>query len=407
MKLTGSSFGRAEFCKPSTFLPRIDEVLGRAGERGRAIHAFLLGCAVKGRTAALAEVKKEWQSDCAVIDLEVLPHATPDAWAIEVGLAWNWRDDSGRELFRFADSRDYSGCSVDEFPGTADVLGVTSDSVVVLDVKTGYRPLGPPAESLQLLFYAVAAARAYGKSSARIGWIRLRDGEPYFEHAFLDMFALDAAAARMVAVIEGAIEAEARFASDPSTLSPVVGPHCTFCPAFRVCPANAALMRELVGHTGDTPAPLPVLTKENVAQVYMRAKAMRKVLDVIDRGVEDFATAHPFELPNGKRVGQVGRTRETIDAVAAEPILKVLPDGDLIAKESIQVESTLTKKSLMDALERHLPIGKRKTPYMRDVMAKLKAVGAVQAGTYYCVTEFTPQKQLEPQQAERVVAETY
>lgn len=404
MKFTMSSAGRAEACPPSTFLPRIDEVASRAAERGRAIHAFLCNVALVGRDDALLKVPKDFLSDCEVIDLERMPHLTPDAWAFEVGLAWDWENDSARELFRNSDSRDYSGCRPAELAGTCDVLGATSDSVIILDVKTGYFPLGPPEKSLQLLSYAVAAARAYNKPNALVGWIRLRDGQPCFEQAFVPMLELDQAAARMRATVDAGLAGELLFTMDPSTLALNVGPHCKFCPSFRVCPANVSLLGELV-RVSEGKQNLPVLDAQTAPLVLQRAEAAQKVIDAVIETVKTYAEAHPFDLPNGDRYGKTGSTREKLDGLVGKQVLEGI-DPEL-ANRAVEVSYELTKAGLDRAVQARLPAGKKKTHYVKELLDKLREAGAARAETYYSVRRFKPKRDPRLQGTEPVVVEQY
>lgn len=405
MKFTMSSSARAEACAPSTFLPRIEETASYAAERGRAIHAFLCAVANIGREKAVEAMPDTFRAECEVIDLERMPHATPDAWAFEVGLAWDWETDTARELFRNTDSRDYSGKRPTELCGTADVLGVTGDSVIVLDVKTGYFPLGAPEKSLQLLSYAVAAARAYGKANALVGWIRLRDEQPYFEQAFVSMLELDQAAARMRATVDAAMAGEMLFGLDPSTLALTVGPHCKFCPSFRVCPANVSLLGELV-RVGDRKQNLPVLDASTAPQILMRAEAAQKVLDQVVETVKTYAESHPFDLPNGDRYGKTGSTREKLDGMVAK---KVLEDIDpVLSEKAIEITYKLTKAVLERAAKQRLPAGKKISHYMKEVLGKLRDAGASTIETYYSVRRFKPKKDARLQGTTPVtVEETY
>lgn len=386
MKLTGSGFERAEKCAPSTFLPGISSEASVYAKVGSAVHRFLCLAAETGREAALELMEVEHRETCAAIDLDSLPHASPGAWGVEVAFAWDWRADTARELYRGSGARKYEGLSADEVPGTADLIGLDGDTVIVLDLKTGWRPLGPPAESLQLGYYAVAAARAYGATRATVGFIRLVDGEPRYECANLDEFDLAAMAERLKGVVVTALEAELEHEASGETSALVVGPHCTYCPAFRVCPANVALLRDLAKATEAAPeAALPVLDAETAPRVWQRLEAAQKVLDVVKEALEAYAVAHPFDLPDGQRVGQVETTRESIDGEAARSVLP--PD---IYEAAAKVTVDLTKADLKRAARQYLPEGKKVTHFERELLESLRAAGATKASTYYSVRSFRP-----------------
>ena len=70
-----------------------------------------------------------------------------------------------RELSRGCSDRNYEA-RPGELPGRADVVGLEdAETVVVLDYKSGWRYLGEAVDSLQLLLYALMAARACGARS--------------------------------------------------------------------------------------------------------------------------------------------------------------------------------------------------------------------------------------------------
>jgi hypothetical protein len=383
MKVTISGLARAEKCRPSTFLPRVEEEASKAAERGRVIHAFLAGCATQGREESLKAVPESFRFECEAIDLERLPHSDPEAWAVEVGLAWDWETDTGRELFRATDTRDYSSARPTELCGTADLLGLTSDAVVVMDLKTGWGRLAPPGEAPQLLGYAVAAARAYGRDRAIVGWIRLREEQPYYEQATLDMLELDSAAARLRCILEAAQGAELLHQIEPDATAPVVGDHCRYCPAYRQCPANVGLLKDLVYR--DQVGEVPVLNAETAPLVLVRLEAAQKVLDQVFDALRQYAEIEPFPLPGGQMFGRVATAKESIDALVAKEIL-----GDEFWRSVVKIEHKLTKADLKRGLQKSLKPGEKITHVERDCLQALSDAGAIKESTYWSVKRFTP-----------------
>src|SRR5690606_22670936 len=78
-------------------------------------------------------------------------------------------------------------------PGTADVVGISGESIVVVDYKSGRLARRTRAQdTLQLRFYALAAARSYGASRATIALVHiLEDGGVWWDVAELDALDLD------------------------------------------------------------------------------------------------------------------------------------------------------------------------------------------------------------------------
>lgn len=381
IRLTMSKMGRVEICPASTILPFCEEIREPA-LRGSSIHGYLANVAEIGPEDALAKVPAEYREECATIDLSRLPHASPDSWAVEVGMAWDWSEDRGRELFRGSGSRNYTGLSPTEIPGTADVLGLTESEVVVLDVKTGWARLGPPEDSPQLLGYAVAAARTYHRSRATVGWIRLVDETPRFETAKLDEFALDVAADRLRQIVDSAQEAERKDAENPASIVPVLGPHCKYCPAWRACPAVIGAARALSAET------IPVLDSETAPKVWLRLEAAEKVLKDTREAIEEYAKSHPFDLPDGDRVGQVERKVEPIDALAAKGAI-----SDELWNEATEIKYELTKKALKTALSKRLQPGQKITRVEESVLDTLRKAGALKLEKYYKVRRFRPKEE--------------
>lgn len=387
MKTSMSAMARAEACPPSTFLPRVESVSGEAAARGNAIHAYLRGVHADGEAKALESVPESYRAECAAIDVSRLPHVERESWAVEVGLAWDWEQDRGRELFRGSSTRDYSGVTPTELPGTADVLGVTDAEVVVLDVKTGWGRLGPPGESLQLLSYAVAAARAYGRPRAVVGWIRVLDETPRFELARLDELALDMAADRLRRVIEAAQGAELLHQADPALTVPVQGPHCRYCAAWRACQANTAMVRELAELQADA---LPVLDAETAPKAWVRLEAAELVLGHVRKGLEEYARTHPIDLPDGDKVGLVSTQRERIDPLLARKVL-----GEELFEAAVERREEVTKAALKRALRARLAPGQKITHVERDVLAGLRDAAAISVSESSAVKRFTPKAELD------------
>ncbi len=393
MRLTGSGFARAEACPASTFLPGVEEGPSQYAKLGEAVHRYLCLVAEVGAESALALIDEEFRDVCKVLDLDGLPHGTPEGWAFEVAFAWDPRADTARELYRGSGERDYSAAVDGEVPGTADLVGLDGNTVIVLDLKTGWRPLGDPKTSLQLGFYAVAAARAYGASSALVGYIRLADGVPRYEHASLDEFELEAMAERLQAVLTAAQDAEIEHDAT-GKVTPVMGAHCVYCPAYLRCPAKATLARELAAQAVSTdPAQLtPVLDAASVPQALERLWLAQEVLKRVEKTLEEYAMAHPVTLPDGRVYGPIEQSTETFDPVLGREAL-AKQFGEEVADAAVEVKSTLTKASIARVLkEKALKPGEKFAPLERSAHDAIRAAGASRVSTYTTVKVFKPKR---------------
>lgn len=382
MKLTGSGFGRAKACPPSTFLPRVESTGSEYAKRGKAVHDFLLMASKVGREAALELVELKHRDTCAAIDLDAMPHANSSAWAFEVAFALNLEAATARELWRGHGGRNYGDLQPGEIPGTADVIGYSEvgglKSITVLDVKTGH---GEP-DPLQLAFYAVAAGITYGAEEATVGWIRLTDGTPRYSSRVVNLVQLLAELRDIVLTAE---EQELEY-QVTGVARPVEGDHCCYCPAYAQCPAKATLLGELV-REATSPQELPVLTPETAPQAWLRQKAAEKMLERTDKWLREYARAHPFTLPDGKTVGAVETSEETIIAKKAEAVLP--PE---IYADAAETETTLTKAALERAAKKHLPEGKKITHFVKELLEQLRAAGAVSVTKSVEVRAFKPKE---------------
>ena len=388
--ITGSGFERAEKCPPSTFLPHVKSDPSVHAKAGAAVHRYLCLVSEVGAEAALELVDKEFRHICEAIDLSTLPHASPEGWAFEVAFAWDPARDTARELYRGSGERDYGDVEEHEVPGTADVIGLSDeDTVVVLDLKNGWRRLGAPGESLQLGFYAVAAARTTGATRAIVGWVRLADGTPKYEWAELDAIDLDAMAERLKAVLERAAAAEKAYGSVKSDALSYKsereafarhegelheGEHCTYCPAFLQCPAKVTLLREMLA----LPEQPKVIPKEQVGAMLERLWLGKEVIDRTEKMLEEYVRAHPTKLPStGETYALVEQEKEKIDPVVGRTIVSALVGSEL-AEKCVENEPTFTKAQLKRIVQPWTrERGLEWAPTERQLLADIKAAGGV------------------------------
>lgn len=376
--ITGSGFERAEKCPPSTFLPHVKSDPSVNAKAGAAVHRYLCLVSEVGAEAALELVDKEFRHICEAIDLSTLPHASPEGWAFEVAFAWDPARDTARELYRGSGERDYKDVEEHEVPGTADVVGLSDeDTVVVLDLKNGWRRLGAPGESLQLGFYAVAAARTTGATRAIVGWVRLADGTPKYEWAELDAIDLDAMAERLKSVLERA--AKEKAGATLKSLELHEGDHCTYCPASLQCPAKVTLLRELL----TLPEQPKVIPKEQVGAMLERLWLGKEVLERTEKMLEEYVRANPTKLPStGETYALVEQEKEKIDPVVGRTIVAALVGGEL-AEKCVETESTFTKAQLKRIIQPWTrERGLEWAPTERQLLADIKAAGGVTTSRY-------------------------
>lgn len=376
MSASASKLWLAELCALSAVLPGAKDVTpNEARDKGKALHQYLCDVPALGYAAALERVPEAWRAEAAAIDLAAMPHSQPDAWGFEVAFAYDAVADVGRELHR-GGSRDYSDLRPGETPGTADVVGVTADEVVVLDVKTGRAELEEPEAALQLLFLALAASRAYGKPSARVGWIVLRDGQPRFEWATIDALTLDAVVQARVAGVLAQVEAtEAQWAANPDAVVPTFGGHCDYCPAQFRCPATSQLAREVTrAALAESTLPLEV-PHEKRADFFRWVEAIGALHRRLEEHVEAMARKEPIPLLGGKVLGLVATSKEYLDGMVVEQVLaKEAPElVDLAVTRKVEASKDALTKAIRQAKTR--PAGLTQQAWATRLLKAIRDAG--------------------------------
>lgn len=382
--VTMSALPRVMNCAASAVLPATRETNETPwATRGRVLHAFLRDVCLEGREHALERVPLEHYEACAELELEQLP-LDPEAYAPEVALAYDWANDTGREIDRGTDSRAY-GASPTEIAGRADVIGLDGECIHVLDYKTGYRYLGRPDESWQLRGYALAAMRAYGGQRrfrrARLTFVRVpEDGVPYLITQEIDVWALEDAALQVTLqaqLVERLREQGA--AADVARLEEHLraGSWCTYCPAFGRCPEKAGLVRELVGELE-----APALTPETAPLVYQRWQHAKKALALVEEALRQYAGAEgeqpiPVVDAPGLVWGAKRLEKKELDPVRGAAVIGQR-FGPEVAARAVEQRPRLTKASLRRAIE--APVRKAKLRIgaaMGELLDALEQGGAV------------------------------
>ncbi|MBS2031952.1 MAG: DUF2800 domain-containing protein [Deltaproteobacteria bacterium] len=372
--LSASSLHRAALCAASAVLPQVRDITA-AGTRGTAIHKYLEAIARGAKPEhALAEVPPEYRTVCEAIDLEALPACDPGTYRSEVALAWDAETGWGRELGQSL-GRDYSGLDPTEIPGTADVLGLGADVVFVGDYKSGFKPVPPARENLQLRFLALAACRAHERSRAVVAIIRLReDGSAWYDQAELEAEDLAQTESEVRALLLN-VDAlsEQVFAGEVPAVT--TGEHCAHCPAKTHCPAYTQMVATLATFPDEvTEAIRSRLTPELAATAYQRLKLAEEALEMARKALQAYARETPIPLDGDTVYGEVETTRASIDPSKAYKVIATL-HGETLALAA--VEPSVSQASIKRALEANKPKGQKVQTALEEVLEKLREAGAV------------------------------
>jgi hypothetical protein len=384
-----SAMGRIAACAPSAIFPRSETSTDYAA-KGVVVHAYLRDVNAMGAENALERVPAEHRVACEAIDLSALPASKPDAYAAEVSFAYAVETGEAREIGRNLE-RGYEGLlGPREIPGTLDVIGLTEDAVVVLDYKSGFADLGPAKENWQLRIGALAAARAYGRSRAHVGIIRItEDGEPRYQRADLTELDLDATEEAIRQVVDRVERAEAEFelGRQPTT---VEGAHCKYCPAFNFCPAKRSLAREIVG--AGKPVLPELLDDDTAAIAIQRLEALEGVVKRAWEVLEERARIRPIPLGKSAFFGPLATSREKLNA---EKVVEVLDErfGAEIAL-ALEVKQSTTKEALKAALRKHVAKtpGAKITKVFDATMEALREAGGAETSVTYPCKVYTPEE---------------
>jgi hypothetical protein len=261
---------------------------------------------------------------------------------VEEKLAYNPYLDTVRFL-PSKKERDYSERSLDEVPGTGDLILVPTNEewFVVFDWKTGSSDYDAKLNG-QLASLALGMSRHLKRYRAIVVILRIDEDfiEPY--EAVLDMGLLNKHREKLRSAWSSARSA------NPS-MRP--GMHCSklYCPLVEVCPTQQdpiAIGDEMHG-----------LEPERKAFLFARFKAAEKMLEAVDdRFKREIAMNGPFQIDNGKWAVLKDQTRETISRASINRALGAV-DGAALWEQ-------LSAAGCVDTIEY------KKIDYMPEASAK-------------------------------------
>ena len=379
---SASGLERALACTASLVLPRT-HTSSEPARRGTVIHQFIEMAKEYGREKAIEFVQAthpDYLEACEPIDLDALPLEL----AHEVAFAYDCATGKARELGR-GSGYDYRSAKLSptEIPGTADVVGVTDDSVLVEDYKTGYVKI--PADSMQNRFLALCAMRVYDKPNAVVAIRQRRDDETFGRVAAeLDEFDADELAEKLSGfhARHAAVKAVVEAGRAPNVYE---GDHCRYCPAFHSCPAKTALA-VTIGSGAAIEAITEQLTPVVAASVWLQIKALREVANRVERHIYAMAKEEPIDLGNGTTLGEKEkRGNESLDGTVVYAVMAER-HGEKVARASVKFVAT--KKGIKEALRGNVP---KVAPAEKDIMAEVrKRDGATRKATVSVMEYPTP-----------------
>lgn len=372
-ELTASQLDRAMACPASFALPAVSLPPSPESDRGTEIHRFLETAITHGREAALAEVSDDapWRATCESVDLDPLT-AEAERVECEVRFAYRPLADTARQLGG-AYALGYPAVDDEEIAGTVDLLLTKPDGgVVVIDYKTGRRTVHV-AESGQMHLLGLAVARARGLSLVTVSVVHVtEDGALAFDEMLLGPDELDRIARAVRTAFARVRDAHAAV-SGGRTPDVRVGDHCSFCPAFRSCPANVGLAKHLLSASADDFG-IDEMSPSQVGSLWAWAARARRVLDEIESGLKAYIDHDPVPHPDGvNEIARVEIARESIEGRAAVPVLEAY----LGPAAGEVIEPSVSKTRLEKFVRAEAPTSRDAKDILRHVMAGLRGAGAI------------------------------
>lgn len=385
MKLTVSKLQVASLCPASQVLEQTRDYRPKS-ESGTRKHAFLLRDVYKhGREKALEMIEDEaLRAECEAIDTDRIP-LDPATVATEVAFAIEVSTGNVRELGRDMSRDEYLALvKPNEVPGIVDVVGLTDDAVVIIDIKTG-QPMVPASRSLQLLAGAYAASRVYDRPRAEVAFIYTSRGA-WWDKASFDELDLDAFPAMLGAIHARVENARERFAAGEKI--PVTpNQHCKHCDAWRNCEAQTSLIRIMAEAPEQIDSEVRYqLTPATARKAYERLKMAEAVIKRAREAVYAYAEREAIDLGDGVYFGATESGKESVNGRAAFNILaeKFGPEVALDACD-LETSKAAIKRALRPIAGRE---GKTLAALERETLDELRKAGAVEKKWTTSVKEY-------------------
>lgn len=363
--ITASALSRLMNCPGSVVLPRAENASEWA-ERGHEEHAEL--------AVGVGETGHEWE------------HLIPPGSRSEVALAFDVATRVGRILGENLD-RAYGSVRPFEIVGSADVVGVDGDTVVVLDFKTGYADVEPAHANTQLAFYALAACRALGKQRAIVRIVYTKQHR--VDEATLDALDLAAFADRLASLHSRVAELHAsKKRGEPVPTNE--GAWCKHCASKPYCGSKTALLAQVASGglavIGDS-----VMTAERARTGYEQIIRLEQLVKDAKKRLNQYVDeTGPIDLGNGRMYGRFHRQgdREISGELAVRAIREVVGES---AKEFERI--AFKRETSQAAIER---AAKALSPATRGaasglkkkVLARLEELGGITRPSEYPIGEY-------------------
>lgn len=302
---------------------------------------------------------------------EQIARFIPAGSRTEVALAFDTATGVGRIVGENL-ARSYGQLGPFEVVGSADVMGVDSDAVVILDFKTGHAAVEPAETNPQLQFYCLAAARALGKSRAiaRIYYTQI-DKCDEAEFSALDL----AQFAQTLVDLHTHVARQQKAKTSSQGVSTREGSWCKHCASKHVCPSKVGLLMQLAAPglavIGDA-----VMTREKAAGAYEQIVRVEQLVKEARKRLETYVDEQgPIDLGGGRMFGRYVRTgNERLSGDVAVRAIREVVSESAKEFEKLAIERSTSKAAIERAAKALAP--KRGASKMTAaVVAKIRELG--------------------------------
>lgn len=300
----------------------------------------------------------------------------------EVKVAFDVSMGTGRVIGEGA-GRDYGSPGPFEIVGSCDVLAVDGDAVVVVDWKTGHKEVDPASRNWQLWGYAIAAARALGKSRAivRIAYTNL-PGQPIDEYELgWDDLADFATRLLHLHVREAALRASYSSGTTPTTRE---GNWCKHCASKSRCPSKNGLLVQIsqkgLAIVGDVQ-----LTPERAREAHIELERLDQLVTEAKARRAAWIDANgPIDLGNGKAYGRVPRSGpRALDGDKAVQAIREVVGESAREFEAMAIERKTSQAALKRAAQSmgSVALGGRSPEKLKNqIVQRIEDLGGVTRG---------------------------
>lgn len=367
---TASKLEMAKSCPPSHTLAWITDEGTVYSAKGDGIHAAIEQVPVLGLEVAVAKLPEDWKRVARALAETpfVAPLLEPGAAALELAMEWHPETGVARALGRGRGS--YALATAGAITGTADLVAVTHDRVIVGDWKTGAKVVPHPLKNLQLRFLALAAARAFNRDQATafIGYAR-DDEDAVVVSADFDCLDLEGIAEELRA-IESAIAAVDHGDAEIYKR----GEWCTYCPAKQAsCPAWIGLVRWVTKDVPGLQAQVgQAISMGAIVAAWEMVQNAKKAAGVLEAEIRRLAYGTPLPLGNGKYLAYAAGNERVVDAELVHSTLVRVAGPEVAEKAVTSTVVTESTKKLIEKALAALPVKDREPAW-----AELRKVGAL------------------------------